>query len=215
MNAPRDSRAWRRLAAPLAAWAAVTAGAALARRWAGHWAPAAAAALLLLAPVLAERRPRRLLVPSARRAALGALDGALAALLLVPAFWGAAALLGRLDFSAVSWGALAARAPRELALIALPEEFFFRGYLQRRLEAVCGARARVAGARCGPGLAAAAGLFALSHLAATGWPAALLVLFPGLAFGWLRARRRSVAGPAVLHAACNLSLAACPGLFAW
>jgi hypothetical protein len=98
-----------------------------------------------------------------------------------------------------------------VALFALPEEFFFRGFLQRHLDGLWPRRARVLGASCGPGLPVAAALFALAHLAVQLRPQALLVFFPGLAFGWLYARRGSIIGPVILHAACNLSLLACPG----
>jgi hypothetical protein len=73
---------------------------------------------------------------------------------------------------------------------------------------------RLAGAAVGWGLPAAAALFALGHLAGQPRPGALLTFFPGLAFGWLWARRGSLAGPVLLHAACNLALLWVePGLF--
>jgi membrane protease YdiL (CAAX protease family) len=203
-----------RLPVLLAAFAIVTAGAAAANHWAGNWAWPSAAFLMLLAPLALSPDLRRMLLPEPGSLLRGAAQGLAAALLLIPAFWAVLAVSGGFRAGELSWAALGARAPAEVALVAVPEELFFRGFLQRHLDELWPGRRRVLGAACGPGLAAAAALFALAHLAVQPRPQALLVFFPGLAFGWLYARQQSVAGPVILHAACNLSLLACPGFLA-
>ena len=88
-----------------------------------------------------------------------------------------------------------------------------RRALRSALEGLAVRKVRLAGARVGWGFPAAAALFALAHLAVRPHPAALLRFFPGLAMGWLWARRESLAGPVVLHTACNLAaLWVAPGL---
>lgn len=91
----------------------------------------------------------------------------------------------------------------QVLIIALSEEFFFRGYLQTQCDQVWGKPYRLLGAECGPGLVAAAALFAVCHLF-YGGPARLIVLFPGLLYGWLRARTGTIAVPVFYHAASNL-----------
>ena len=90
----------------------------------------------------------------------------------------------------------------QVVLIALPEEFFFRGYLQVQCDAVWERPYRLLGAQCGPGLIVAAALFAVCHL--TLGLGGLTRFFPGLWYGWLRARTDTIAVPVAYHAASNL-----------
>ena len=92
----------------------------------------------------------------------------------------------------------------ELVVVALPEEFFFRGYVQGRLDEVWAPSRRFFGARIGPSLPIGAALFALCHVAVQGNLGTLAVFFPGLLFGWMRARSGSILPGIVFHAACNL-----------
>lgn len=83
----------------------------------------------------------------------------------------------------------------QLLVVALPEEFFFRGFVQGRLgEALSPLRA----------LVLTAVLFALGHYLVTFDPAALAVFFPGLLFGLLRQLTGSVLAGTLFHATCNL-----------
>ncbi|MFN8627463.1 MAG: CPBP family intramembrane glutamic endopeptidase [Candidatus Binatia bacterium] len=91
----------------------------------------------------------------------------------------------------------------QVLLIGLSEEFFFRGYLQTECDRSCGKPYTFLGARWGLGLPIAAALFAVCHLA-HGGPARLLVFFPGLLYGWLRARTDTILVPALYHAFSNL-----------
>jgi membrane protease YdiL (CAAX protease family) len=92
----------------------------------------------------------------------------------------------------------------QVFVIALPEEAFYRGYLQSRFDEAWLPRWNVAGARVGPGLLAAAGVFALGHLATLQLPVRLAVFFPALVFGWLRARTGGIAASVLFHAFCNV-----------
>jgi uncharacterized protein len=91
----------------------------------------------------------------------------------------------------------------DLFVVALPEEFFYRGYLQSRLRDAWPKGRIFLGARLGPAFWLTAVLFALGHLAIFQvWR--LGVFFPALLFGWMRERSNSVVGPALFHAAANL-----------
>ncbi len=70
----------------------------------------------------------------------------------------------------------------ELFVTALPEEFFYRGWLQARLRRVWPGGAHVAGVVVGPAFLLTAALFAVGHLAIF-QASRLLVFFPALLFG--------------------------------
>ncbi|MFZ5446876.1 MAG: myxosortase MrtX [Myxococcota bacterium] len=91
----------------------------------------------------------------------------------------------------------------DLFVVALPEEFFYRGYLQTRLRDAWPKGRLFLGARLGPAFWLTAALFALGHLAIFQvWR--LGVFFPALLFGWMRERSNSVVGAALFHASANL-----------
>jgi CAAX protease family protein len=92
----------------------------------------------------------------------------------------------------------------QVLVIALPEEAFYRGYLQSSLDEVWRPRLRVLGAELGPGLLVSSALFAAGHLCTEFNAARLAVFFPSLVFGWLRSRTRGVGAGIVFHALCNL-----------
>lgn len=94
----------------------------------------------------------------------------------------------------------------QLLLIALPEEFFYRGYLQRRLDE---ARARVVWWSIGPlsftrSNVIVSALFAIGHLTAEPSLGRLAVFFPSLLFGALRDKTDGLVAPVLFHAACNM-----------
>jgi membrane protease YdiL (CAAX protease family) len=101
-------------------------------------------------------------------------------------------------------GQLVDEAVGQLLLIALPEEAFYRGYLQTRLDDALPFRVNVIGAKVGVGLVLASAVFALGHVATIRDAARLAVFFPSLVFGWLRVRTGGVGASVVFHAACNL-----------
>jgi membrane protease YdiL (CAAX protease family) len=98
----------------------------------------------------------------------------------------------------------ASEALGQLLVIAFPEEAFYRGYLQSRLDEAWAPRWHVLGAKVGPGLFVGAAIFALGHLATIAVPARLAVFFPALVFGWLRARTGGIGASVAFHTFCNL-----------
>lgn len=92
----------------------------------------------------------------------------------------------------------------QLAVIALPEEAFFRGYLQSRLDVAFPRRVRILGAEVGLSIVVTSALFAVGHIATIRSPARLAVFFPSLLFGWLRARTGGIGASVVFHATCNV-----------
>jgi membrane protease YdiL (CAAX protease family) len=147
--------------------------------------------------------PKRVL-RSARNAVGWAL--ALMAIIAVPYFWGWRLWFGpRLSFSlAVHPIDAIDEAIGQVLVIALPEEAFYRGYLQSRFDEVWSPRWQLFGAPVGPGLALAALVFAVGHLATVQVASRLAVFFPALLFGWLRARTGGIGASVLFHASCNL-----------
>jgi membrane protease YdiL (CAAX protease family) len=92
----------------------------------------------------------------------------------------------------------------QILVVAVPEEVFFRGYLLARFEDRFPSRRRLLGAAVGWPLVITSLLFAMGHFLVDFQPARLAVLFPALAFGWMRSRSGSVAPGAIFHALCNL-----------
>jgi membrane protease YdiL (CAAX protease family) len=91
----------------------------------------------------------------------------------------------------------------QVFVVALPEEFFYRGFLQTRLRDAWPHGRVIFGARLGPAFWVTALLFALGHLAIFQvWR--LAVFFPALIFGFMRERSGSVVGAALFHASANL-----------
>ena len=98
---------------------------------------------------------------------------------------------------------LVTSALEQIVYIALPEEMFFRGYLQTQFDLVYGRPYRILGAECGVGLVVAAAVFAACHVF-HGGPARLIVFFPGVLYGWLRERTGTIAVPGLYHAVSNV-----------
>jgi membrane protease YdiL (CAAX protease family) len=93
----------------------------------------------------------------------------------------------------------------QLIVIALPEEAFFRGYLQTGLSDLTRRRLRVLGVELALGAwLLQAALFAAIHFMVEPHPARLAVFFPALLFGWARAWRGGIGAALVLHAMSNL-----------
>ena len=93
----------------------------------------------------------------------------------------------------------------QLLVIALPEEAFFRGFLQSALDGRWARRRwRILGAEVGPGWLLAAAIFAVGHLLTIPYPGRLGVFFPALLFGWMRARTGGIGAAVLFHVMCNL-----------
>jgi membrane protease YdiL (CAAX protease family) len=136
------------------------------------------------------------------------LDLAVFAFVVLPIFLAGWYVLMRYGLAArLAWTrphGLGALAAWQLLAVALPEEVFFRGFLQGRFNEAWPRRVRLPGAEVGPGLLLAAGLFALAHCLVIPHPIQLLVFFPGLLFGLLRERSGSVLAPIIAHALSNI-----------
>jgi len=91
----------------------------------------------------------------------------------------------------------------QLLCVAFPEEVFYRGYMQSRLNQVYGKRICLGGAQCGFGLLYTAVLFALGHYLIVFQLPSLATFIPGLAFGWLREKTGGIVAPTIFHALCN------------
>lgn len=92
---------------------------------------------------------------------------------------------------------------QEFLVVAIPEEFFYRGFLLTRLNDAWPHAPRFFGVRVGKAFWLSAVLFALGHLAIfQAWR--LGVFFPALVFAWLREKTGSIFAAAALHASSNL-----------
>ncbi|WP_373049181.1 myxosortase MrtX [Vulgatibacter sp.] len=94
----------------------------------------------------------------------------------------------------------------QFLVVALPEEFFYRGYLQTRLGHAWGeGKRKLLGVPVGPAFWMTQVLFAVGHLGQLHfWR--LAVFFPSILFGWLRARTGSIVPGIIVHAISNLVL---------
>jgi membrane protease YdiL (CAAX protease family) len=105
----------------------------------------------------------------------------------------------------------------QLLVVALPEEAFYRGYLQTSLDDAWKTRWRLFGGYLSPGLLVASALFAIGHVLTEPNASRLAVFFPSLLFGWLRTRTRGTGASIGFHALCNLFsayLGRCFGMWA-
>jgi membrane protease YdiL (CAAX protease family) len=103
----------------------------------------------------------------------------------------------------------------QLLVVAIPEEALFRGYFQTRLEDLFPARPLseraaqdprrplLATRISAPALMLQAGLFAVLHFLVGFVPGRLAVFFPGLLFGFIRARRGGIGAAVWFHALSN------------
>lgn len=100
----------------------------------------------------------------------------------------------------------------QLVVIALPEEAFYRGYVQTSLDRAWSPpdqgkptrSIRVLGAHVGWAIPATSAMFAVGHFLTEPNPQRLAVFFPSLLFGWLRNRTGGIGAPLLLHAMANL-----------
>lgn len=92
----------------------------------------------------------------------------------------------------------------EFLVISLPEEFFFRGYIQGRLNEVWRGRRRIFGVELGWAWIVQAGLFGLGHFLIDFNPLRLAVALPALAFGYIREGTGSIGAAIIFHMCCNI-----------
>ena len=94
----------------------------------------------------------------------------------------------------------------QLFFVALPEEFFYRGYFQTRLNEVFPRKFLIFGTPMGWGAVLATLFFAFGHsvVQLQWWHFA--TFFPGLVFAWMRERTDGVVAGAFFHATCNVGV---------
>lgn len=103
-----------------------------------------------------------------------------------------------------SMGWLLSLSATHLLGVALPEETFYRGYLQPRLEKLWPPQTAVFGVLLGKAAIVTALLFALGHFLGEWNPMRLGPFFPALIFAWLRNATGSIYGAISYHALCNI-----------
>lgn len=106
------------------------------------------------------------------------------------------------------------RLPEDIALliahqvlfVAIPEEFFYRGYVQTRLNERFARKFLVFGVPMGWGSVIACLYFAFGHslVEVQWWHFA--TFFPGMVFAWMREKTGGVVAGAFFHAFCNISV---------
>jgi membrane protease YdiL (CAAX protease family) len=94
----------------------------------------------------------------------------------------------------------------QLFMVALPEELFYRGFLQPRLDALFCRRWKVLNGDVGPATLVTSALFAIGHLVTIPSAHRLAVFFPSLLFGWLYTRTGSIWPGVLVHALSNVLL---------
>jgi membrane protease YdiL (CAAX protease family) len=154
---------------------------------------------------LLDREPldgRKLAVSAARELGFALVVSAI----VFPPFWLSYSLWWSpiVPFRPAPIAGLADEALGQFLVIAVPEEAFYRGYLQTRLDEAFPPRWRLLGTPLGLGVVFTSAVFALGHVATELSPNRLAVFFPSLLFGWIRARRGGIGASAAFHALCNL-----------
>lgn len=98
--------------------------------------------------------------------------------------------------------------------VAMAEEVFFRGYVQgnilRLSGPVIGRRPRL---REWASIGISAACFAVAHVMIQGQIVSVLTFLPGLVFGWLFIRTRSLLAPVLFHGLANACYVVMVGLF--
>jgi hypothetical protein len=94
----------------------------------------------------------------------------------------------------------------QLFFVAVPEEFFYRGYFQTRLNEVYPRRFTLFGTQLGMGAVVANLFFAFGHSVVVFQWWHFATFFPGMVFAWMRERTGGVTAGALFHALCNVTV---------
>ena len=92
----------------------------------------------------------------------------------------------------------------QLLLVSLPEEFYFRGYVQPALNSVFRPRWKIFGVDLGWSWIVTAAVFAVAHTIITYQWWHFAIFFPGLVFGWLKEKTGAITSPILFHATSNI-----------
>jgi membrane protease YdiL (CAAX protease family) len=135
--------------------------------------------------------------------------GLIASVIIFPPFFIAAHfwqtwVMGLSEFRLASFQIFDGMILYQLLLVALPEEFYFRGYFQSAMNFIMKPRWKILGARLGWAWIITALAFAFAHsiIFYQWWHFA--IFFPALVFGYLRERTGSITAPIVFHALSNI-----------
>ncbi len=92
----------------------------------------------------------------------------------------------------------------DLLMVAIPEEVFYRGYLQSELKQYDRKKIHIAGIEIGVSFVIVNILFALGHLIVIQDIVRLAVFFPGLVFSWLKEKDDNISGSVTFHWLSNV-----------
>lgn len=92
----------------------------------------------------------------------------------------------------------------QLLLVALPEEFYFRGYFQSTVDRFFARPWNIFGVSLGWGWIVTAFVFTVMHTLVTYRWWHFSIFFPALLFGYLRERTGTITAPILFHAASNI-----------
>lgn len=92
----------------------------------------------------------------------------------------------------------------QLFLVALPEEYFFRGWLQTRLNRLFPNRWRILGVPLGYSWILTAALFSIAHTLIHYQWWHFSIIFSALLFGWLREKTGSISAATLWHCFGNI-----------
>ncbi|HSA59451.1 MAG TPA: CPBP family intramembrane glutamic endopeptidase [bacterium] len=174
-------------------------------------------AVLLVYPAFWHTQKRRLPIVFFERDAAHALRSVrlftVTAAVIFPLFFLAAhfyqTLIFGLEFSTRGLNWSWSEAAIQVLLVALPEEFFFRGYLQSALATRFPKRFRPLGLKVlevSWAVPLTCLIFAASHSIITFRWWHFAIFFPSLVFGWLRDRTGGLIAPVLFHTASNLAM---------
>lgn len=111
-------------------------------------------------------------------------------------------IFGR-TFHSLQWAGLGLYFFNQVILVALPEEIFFRGFLEEALTRAYPPVRKFLGAPFGKAVLLNGVIFAFSHTLITFQWWHFSIFFPSLLFSWLRQKTGTIWVAAVFHAACN------------
>jgi membrane protease YdiL (CAAX protease family) len=111
--------------------------------------------------------------------------------------------------------------PKELLLtvlyqifyVAIPEEFFYRGYFQTRLNEIHTKKIQVFGVPMGMGVVYSNLFFAFGHSIVQFQWWHFATFFPGLLFSWSREKNQDILSGALFHASCNIGIVCLDTMF--
>jgi membrane protease YdiL (CAAX protease family) len=178
----------------------------------GPWVPAIVAVLFLYVPILVlwrRRRPIDFLDRGWRKYLRSVVVFIVTAVIVFPPFLAAAhgwqiLVLDHYWIGVARFSDFWAVAAFQIFLVALPEEFYFRGYFQSTIDRLFVKRWRILGVRLGWGWIITAAVFAFAHSVVVYQWWHFAIFFPALLFGYLRERTGSITAPLLFHAASNL-----------